>query len=837
MNVNQFHFYYEMDKLSDEQNEVIKNLKLENNIILNSCAGSGKTTTIIGIASALPNKQILILTYNRSLRKDTVEKLNNIPNTECHTFHSFGYKYYNKECFNDDNLQNKIILINLIPLVKFKFDLILIDESQDITPIYYTFIQKIINDNLIPNVQLCIIGDDRQVIYEYKGADNRYLIYSDILFKKNITRKWIKLKLTQSFRITSPMSKFINKYLLYSDSSYKINSYKEGSKLRFIETDNRGLACYLEIKYYLNLGYKPDDIFVLAPSVKTKSIYNPILTLQRLLTRSKIYIEINSDSSIEKDEKLFQNKLYISTIHGVKGLERKITILMYFDQSYYLFNKNIQKLYCPNTIYVALTRASEHTSLISSTDYFPFIKLNTKITTILDKYEYIFNNLLDQTNIIQVLTKRYPTIIFEFYLQSMIIKSICNIHNNIFYFSIKDYLKFENNILKNICSKCKLNSIEDYITLDDDILLTELLYIQKIKTNEFNYKNISYISRNNSIKITDLLEHLTYNNTLDLNKINLKYHIFQIVEYDQIQQNEKLIYDSISKQGDIFENISNIVGHMCTLYLEYIYTKTSYLFTKKLNFNLIYSKMLFVNNMNDMFLEIKCPIQKISKLLEYCLTNKQNAMSKCMLILSCFREFDLNLYNHRINYQLKYFTFIDDKILNEILQRFKSRVIDNTSINNNNIKFEKMMSRSYVFNKKIVKLIGSIDILQNVKLNNQNNIINLDENLIEPSSSNTFNNIILDKFKLSNCATIYELKMCNKFNDQDIFQLLLYAYISNLQNNDEIKYYLFNVKLNIIKGLKIINFDAIKYLLIYLLDKKFKPQKEITDKEFISLNI
>lgn len=41
------------------------------NIICNSVAGSGKTTTILGICKEYKDKQFLILTYNRKLMDET----------------------------------------------------------------------------------------------------------------------------------------------------------------------------------------------------------------------------------------------------------------------------------------------------------------------------------------------------------------------------------------------------------------------------------------------------------------------------------------------------------------------------------------------------------------------------------------------------------------------------------------------------------------------------------------------------------------------------------------------------------------------------------------------
>jgi len=97
----------EVLNLSDEQNNVIKCVESENNVCVDSVAGSGKTTTILHIAEKLSNLKILLITYNAKLKLETREKskklgLNNI---EVHSYHSFGVKYYDNKCYTDDVIQ------------------------------------------------------------------------------------------------------------------------------------------------------------------------------------------------------------------------------------------------------------------------------------------------------------------------------------------------------------------------------------------------------------------------------------------------------------------------------------------------------------------------------------------------------------------------------------------------------------------------------------------------------------------------------------------------------------------------------------------------------------
>ena len=55
--------------LSDEQKHSIDMAKEGNNILVDACIGSGKTTTIQVMCNEMPDKKILYLTYNRLLKE------------------------------------------------------------------------------------------------------------------------------------------------------------------------------------------------------------------------------------------------------------------------------------------------------------------------------------------------------------------------------------------------------------------------------------------------------------------------------------------------------------------------------------------------------------------------------------------------------------------------------------------------------------------------------------------------------------------------------------------------------------------------------------------------
>jgi len=267
--------------------------------------------------------------------------------------------------------------------------MIILDEAQDITNLYYELICKINCDNK-SYAKLCLLGDKYQSIYEFNNADERYLIYADQLFVFN-DLYWDKCNLTTSFRITNTMSDFINKCMLGYNriGAFKMSNYKPRYVICKV-FPNKYAKYYpiQEIKYYLGMGYKPNEIFVLAPSVRSQNCPARMLEnyIKTELPNIPIYVPSSDEGKI--DDEVIANKLIFSTYHQAKGLERKVVIVFGFDNGYFKYYKpNKDRKICPNELYVACTRALEQLTLIhgDDNDFLPFLhkeKLDTYCTQI-----------------------------------------------------------------------------------------------------------------------------------------------------------------------------------------------------------------------------------------------------------------------------------------------------------------------------------------------------------------------------------------------------------------------------------------------------------------------
>ena len=209
-----------LPKASDEQIDIINHI-VANNVIVDSVAGSGKTTTNLYIAKTYPNWSILLLTYNKKLKLETRRrvKAHNLDKVEVHSYHSFCVKYYKRTGYTDTGIRNMLKTPLAKQLKPFRFDLVILDECQDMTPLYYKLVCKIFRNNIIA-ARICILGDEHQSIYDFNEADSRYITFADQIFTFT-GDPWCRINLSESFRLTRQVASFVNKCMLKQN---KINS-------------------------------------------------------------------------------------------------------------------------------------------------------------------------------------------------------------------------------------------------------------------------------------------------------------------------------------------------------------------------------------------------------------------------------------------------------------------------------------------------------------------------------------------------------------------------------------------------------------------------------------
>lgn len=368
-----------MHKMSKEQESILKYVITGVNVIVDACAGSGKSTTILSIAKELPDMKIRQFTYNSMLRHEIKEKTRELglSNIEIHTYHSFSVKYYSSNAHTDTGIRN-IVGKDMKPRQSIPtIDLLVIDESQDMTFLYFQLVVKMIRDSG-KRVQLLILGDYMQGLYEFKGADIRFLTHADLFWKELPllkTETFQKCTLKMSYRITNQMAKFINRDMLGEN---RLNSCRDGTPVIYIRRPRHQIEQIVvyQIRRLLSEGESPSDFFVLGSSVK--GVNSNIRRMENTLTEHGIPCHVPMFETDASDERVIDGKVVFSTFHSVKGRQRKYVFIVGFDQGYFYNARNIDQTVCPNTLYVGTTRATHGLYLLENDSSRPlsFLKQN-----------------------------------------------------------------------------------------------------------------------------------------------------------------------------------------------------------------------------------------------------------------------------------------------------------------------------------------------------------------------------------------------------------------------------------------------------------------------------
>lgn len=441
---------------SGEQQEIL-DIPYGQNIIVSACAGSGKSTVLVERALLeektldKTHKKICVLSFTNKSVEDIRKKIgNNHKKIDIRTFHSFFYQeilpFTNETClerkgnvynielnFNssineyeewkkyfikehtilqtgikgkDFALQYSLEILNngksCLDYLKSKFSTIYIDEAQDNNELQYEIIEKL--RQVVIN--FFIVGDHRQVIYNFRGA-------SAVEFKKLLENKdYISKKLTWNFRCDKNINNFAQGYnfdesnlinekelgvfvvkkenysllskILTSDEEVVFlrstnNLAKETAEnlkdrdfvfLRTLEFDSRieeeVLKVYFtnknSVQLLKNLGIGNTDSELLGNFMKEPTLENLKKVNDKIFIKlesevlndddmKKIIIKIN-DVELEKYFNSDKYKKKSMTIHSSKGLQFENVFLS--EEDFYFYG-NLNK----ENFYVACTRAKK----------------------------------------------------------------------------------------------------------------------------------------------------------------------------------------------------------------------------------------------------------------------------------------------------------------------------------------------------------------------------------------------------------------------------------------------------------------------------------------------
>ena len=347
---------------SDEQQYIIDQIGSGHNVVADCVAGSGKTTTVLFLAQQFPDKKVLQITYNKALKMEVRKKADSrgISNLEIHTYHSLCVKYYDHDAYTDEPMRT-VCERNAVPICALPdYDIIVLDEAQDMSILYYWMVKKLMRDcSKGQQPLLLILGDRYQAINQFRDADPRFITLSRQIWE----RSFVTATLSTSYRLTGQMAAFVNDVML---GEKRIKTIKEGPTVKYIigspfaSYNVSRLAKIITTK--LKEGFCPNDIFVLSYSIESKKL--PIRKLENKLVELNIPCYYPTSDEVELDDMILAGKVVFSTFHQSKGRERKIVIVYAFDSNHFTYFDDSPSNICPNTLYVATTRAQEELILL-----------------------------------------------------------------------------------------------------------------------------------------------------------------------------------------------------------------------------------------------------------------------------------------------------------------------------------------------------------------------------------------------------------------------------------------------------------------------------------------
>lgn len=326
-------------ELSSEQNEFIARALEGNNILVDACIGSGKTTAIQQLCNDFPpDTKILYLTYNRLLKLDAQEKIKSA-NTTVTNYHGFAMSALRKVNITC-GVPELVHTFNQTKPPIDRYNVLILDEYQDIEQEFADMLWYIKSTN--PQIQLISVGDMMQKIYDRTTLDVP-------AFMNEFLGEHLTLAFTKCFRLSAQLAE--NLGCIWRKKIVGVND-----------------ACFVEIM-------SPDDVVTFLAKQEPKDILclgsrNGLLadTLNQLenqyperFNKKTVYASIrDEDGNASKPRK---HAAIFTTFDSSKGLERPICVVFDFTESYWGTRVNspqtnaeiLRNIFC-----VAASRGKQH---------------------------------------------------------------------------------------------------------------------------------------------------------------------------------------------------------------------------------------------------------------------------------------------------------------------------------------------------------------------------------------------------------------------------------------------------------------------------------------------
>lgn len=299
-------------QLSKEQSAFIQKALEGNNILVDACIGSGKTTAIQHLCNAFSYRfRILYLTYNKLLKIDAQSKIRN-RNVTVTNYHGFAWSQLNA-VGKRAGIPDLIQVYNQTKPPMPKYNVLIIDEYQDIEQELADMLEYIKLQN--PGIQIIAVGDMKQKIYDKTTINVENFIQS---FLGN----HIELEFTNCFRLSSELASRLGliwkKKIVGVNNNCIVENMDEDRVVKFLANQN------------------PSDVLCLG--ARTGSMANVLNVLENeypdKFNKRTVFASIRDRDSTGATYPSPTSAIF-TTYDSSKGLERPICIVFDYTESYW----------------------------------------------------------------------------------------------------------------------------------------------------------------------------------------------------------------------------------------------------------------------------------------------------------------------------------------------------------------------------------------------------------------------------------------------------------------------------------------------------------------------
>lgn len=332
-------------QLSDEQELFIQTALTGQNVLVDACIGSGKTTAIQELCSRYPaGTSILYLTYNKLLKLDAQSKIKQ-SGVRVTNYHGFAYielMHMGVNCGQGDQVQ----LYNQYKPKPSHYDVLILDEYQDIEQELADMLWNI--RAYLPDLQVVAVGDMAQKIYDKTRLDA-----SDFI-RQFLGGGYAQLEFTACFRISDGLASWLSD--IWGKKIVGVNEDCDVRQVSFLEA-----AEFLSTK-------EPGEVLCLGAN-KTGNHGVP----ER--ARMQNYLETNFPEKFNKNtvwSKINDGEggsttpqadcAVFTTFDGCKGMERDTCVVFDFTKGYWgiRMSKDVKYEIIRNIFCVAASRGKRH---------------------------------------------------------------------------------------------------------------------------------------------------------------------------------------------------------------------------------------------------------------------------------------------------------------------------------------------------------------------------------------------------------------------------------------------------------------------------------------------